>query len=133
MKLSSASLAAPWRAAWCAFDPNGTCAVNTNSHRADNAILELNGRDSMVELTKLGKMTLLAVGATFAFGTHSVRAGTLESIANQCQAAANFVNTDPTAKAQDWQGCLVVRCDGQRGHFVGNTLLGYQRRRLHTD
>jgi hypothetical protein len=52
----------------------------------------------MIKLTNLGKMTLLAVGATFAFGTHAVRAGTLESIASQCQAAANFVNTDPTAK-----------------------------------
>jgi Haem-degrading len=52
----------------------------------------------MIKLKNLGKMTLLAVGATFAFGTHAVRAGTLESIASQCLAAANFVNTDPTAK-----------------------------------
>jgi hypothetical protein len=48
----------------------------------------------MVKLTNLGKLTLLAVGATFAFGTHAVRAGTLDSIAGQCQAAANYVNTN---------------------------------------
>ena len=47
----------------------------------------------MVKLTNLGKIALLAVGVTFAFGSSAGRANNLDDIAAKCQAAANFVNT----------------------------------------
>jgi hypothetical protein len=45
-------------------------------------------------MTSIHKMIPLAVVVTFASGSNAVRAGNLTDIAAQCQAAANFVNTN---------------------------------------